>query len=289
MDIVYGTSDGRIGYSLNNGSQVFGIQQELTADGAPLDVGNRAVFELYDWNNDGNADIISGSLDGGFQVYLNDGQWNFTRGADLNISVAAGRSTAALGDFNNDGLVDLVSGDTDGGIYLFLNNGNGEFSQITIEESSGISRSRIAAGDVNNDGVVDLVAGYADGSIRVISGRVMLSYGYGFTLEISSLSPELTGGLQIVQQGDDVIFQWQAAVNPESAKELYYVLTVNGREYLSESATLTISDLQPGTYSCILTAYNEYGGFSIPAEKIIVSDLTQPLPYAAVGISPASR
>mgnify|MGYP001019684157 CR=1 FL=1 len=40
---------------------------------ADLDVGDRAAFDIINWNNDGRLDLVVGGLDGNVRLLLNQG------------------------------------------------------------------------------------------------------------------------------------------------------------------------------------------------------------------------
>ncbi|MBP9211616.1 MAG: protein kinase [Bacteroidetes bacterium] len=103
-----------------------------------------------------------------FDLFLNDGNWNFRRDEQpLFFSEKDISPTVALsGDFNNDGAPDLFIHNQKAPPFLFINDGTGRFSERGA--SAGLttayfhpdpSNGMAAAADVNNDGWLDLFVG----------------------------------------------------------------------------------------------------------------------------------
>lgn len=103
-----------------------------------------------------------------FDLFLNDGNWNFRRDeqplfySEKDISP----TVAIAGDFNNDGAADIFVHNQKAPPFLFINDGSGRFSDRAAaagltatyfhpDPSHGIA----AAADVNNDGWLDLFVG----------------------------------------------------------------------------------------------------------------------------------
>ncbi len=128
-----------------------------------------------DFDNDGKADIISGSSDGFF--YLNEGRsfkdncWNVSAGKKLldkggkPISVKS-YSSPYLYDFNRDGILDIISGSEEGGIFLFEGIGNHTYDEGKLLFAvEGATHTKPAMGDGDNDGIDELYVGCNQGAI----------------------------------------------------------------------------------------------------------------------------
>ena len=129
-DLLVGDGNGKLNIFINTGTDlvpVFGAPVLVTADGAPLSVGENAAPCVLDWDTDGKKDILIGCKSGKVVLYLNtntDESPSFTKGTpikagDLDLTVEQ-YSIPFPVDWNNDGLKDLLTGDGDGNIQLFL-------------------------------------------------------------------------------------------------------------------------------------------------------------------------
>ena len=190
-DLLIGLADGTIRLYLNTGTAAnpsFGSSSTIQA-GNPgakvdLDVGDRATFDIVDWNNDGAADLVAGALDGKVRVYLNR---QTTGEPDLaspilvqegssDLLVPSGRSSVDVHDLNGDGRKDLLLGNTDAQVIFYPNVGTNAAPVFNAHEIllaiAGGSRSRPFMADFNADGVPDVLVGNVDGLVRYYLGAV---------------------------------------------------------------------------------------------------------------------
>ncbi len=188
-DLLIGLADGTIRLYLNTGTAAnptFGgssaIQAGPTGAKVDLDVGDRAAFDIVDWNEDGAVDLVVGALDGKIRVYLNR---RTTGEPDLNspivvqeagsdLQVPSGRSSVDVYDFNQDGRKDLVVGNTDAQVIFYANQGTNAApvfgNHETLVTIAGGSRSRPYVADFNADGAPDVLVGNLDGLVRCFLG-----------------------------------------------------------------------------------------------------------------------
>ncbi|MCF6351849.1 MAG: BspA family leucine-rich repeat surface protein [Cyclobacteriaceae bacterium] len=116
-----------------------------------------------DFNNDGYADIVTGSgIVGGFAsmlVYENNGLGDFpTTFPRLSLSGTSGAAFIKTGDLDGDGNLDIVAAKSVGGeLDLFKGNGDGTFSSYPSISGVTGSAAGIALEDINNDGYIDLI------------------------------------------------------------------------------------------------------------------------------------
>ncbi|MGE5296210.1 MAG: FG-GAP-like repeat-containing protein, partial [Solirubrobacterales bacterium] len=215
-DLLIGLADGTIRLYLNTGTAAnptFGSSSLIQAgdSGAKvnIDVGDRAAFDVVDWNNDGAMDLVAGALDGKVHVFLN----RTTSGApDLaspvtvkegtgDLVVSSGRSSVDVCDFNADGRKDLVLGNTDAQVIFYANVGTDAApvfdGHATILGTTGGVRSRPFVSDINSDGIPDLLLGTSDGLVRRYLGassdtnyqaQFVVSSTVGYTTVFSNIS-----------------------------------------------------------------------------------------------------
>jgi hypothetical protein len=143
----------------------------------------------FDWNNDGNIDIIAGGMDGYLKVYINKGTGPgplfdnyFLLHTEEKVFDAGSRSAPRIYDFNDDGLMDILVGEFFGYVYylknvgtpgspvfkraekLFLKNGD------ALKYPGSKPRSRLDIADWNNDGLDDILVGGEDGRVMLFLG-----------------------------------------------------------------------------------------------------------------------
>lgn len=166
---VFLTSDNIYGANcvwLNNGNGTFSrgpnsiILDTLVGSFGHISYVPAAAVALGDVNGDGYPDavLMGGGVHGANQVWMNDGQANFTRSQTLDGT----GSGAQFADLNGDGFLDIVITDDNTYRYNFqpvrvwLNDRTGHF--IFSGQTFGIDAARtVLLGDLNGDGTVDAV------------------------------------------------------------------------------------------------------------------------------------
>ncbi|MDZ7725141.1 MAG: Ig-like domain-containing protein [candidate division KSB1 bacterium] len=115
---------------------------------------------LTDIEKDGDLDIIVVNGGSPHQMYLNDGNANFTVNTQiLQAFRSSGKSYAAVtaGDLDNDGYQDLVICHNDG-VDIARNTQNGGYSSMaSLTLAAGVNSVSLC--DVDNDGDLDMVVG----------------------------------------------------------------------------------------------------------------------------------
>lgn len=154
-------------------------QGAISAGGAEINVGSRAVPFVVDYNNDGKKDLLVGSGDGNIYIYLNEGEDIFVSAGrlkdvdGLDIKVASNAAPTII-DYNNDGRKDLVVGSSDGTLRLYINKGSDDSPKFdAVYSLINANGDTLTAGsdssafftDWNNDGKKDLVVG--GGTMRI--------------------------------------------------------------------------------------------------------------------------
>jgi hypothetical protein len=117
----------------------------------------RGDIEWFDYNNDGNIDlIITGDTGNAFpqtKIFKNDGKGSFS---DSGIMLPGALNSAiAVGDYNNDGNLDVaIVGETS--VAKIFKNTGGAFVDSGINISTS-SKGDLQWADLNNDGWIDLI------------------------------------------------------------------------------------------------------------------------------------
>jgi len=145
----------------------------LATSGGTIDVGDRAVADLVDFNNDGRKDLMVGNAAGDVFVFMNlgtDAIPSFDAGVTILSGVAANAAPIVL-DYYADGLRDLLVGYADGTVRVYLNTGtirSPSFEGTVYDTIVATIPTADAAPfmvDWDNDGKKDLLVGGADGNV----------------------------------------------------------------------------------------------------------------------------
>ena len=151
-------NDGRGNFSA--GSRDFGTGADLTR-----------TIALADVNGDGYLDVAVGNSSGltgqPNDLYLNDGNGNFTGGRRFFGTGSDKTESIAFADVDADGDLDLAAGNDLEGNLVYLNDGSGNFAGETRNFGTGTENTRaIALGDVDGDGDLDMVVGGSGHALR---------------------------------------------------------------------------------------------------------------------------
>ena len=180
-DLVYGTDAGPLQYYVNTGSLAVPVWTVNTSlFGGVLDVGGASSPFFYDFDGDGDLDLVSGSQLGDIKYYENTGTvaapaWRADHAyfASIDHSIY---SAITLGDVNDDGLADAVVGDLNGQLFFHPNTGSGfgydgaVFAGVDLGDWS-VPRFVDMDGDLD----LDLVAGNEAGQLSYLANQGTLA------------------------------------------------------------------------------------------------------------------
>ncbi len=169
QDLVYGTDSGPLHYYVNTGSATVPVwTANNSLFGGVLDVGGASSPFFYDFDQDGDLDLVSGSQLGDIKYYENVGtshapawQANHALFASIDHSIY---SAITLGDVDADGLPDAIAGDLSGSLFFHHNTGSGfsyDSSVFLGVNLGGWSVPRLL--DMDGDSDLDIVAGNENG------------------------------------------------------------------------------------------------------------------------------
>lgn len=129
---------------------------------------------IRDMDGDGDLDVVTGSFQGNFKVFANNGAASFTR---LDVGAGAGVLLVTY-DLNGDGEDDVITGAGDV-VTVTLTNGSGGFHAPTTAATISLNPRQGAVGDFNGDGLPDVaivaveIFGGAphDGELWILAGN----------------------------------------------------------------------------------------------------------------------
>lgn len=144
-------------------------------------------LEIYDFNGDGNLDLLRGADGANRNIMISLGNGDGTFKATTTAAVAAANQVSGMevADFNNDGKFDIAYTTDSGTVFeVALGNGDGSFKAgLTMARPNGTGVSELDIADVDNDGIMDILV---SGSLATDRIQVFRGLGNGtFTAGMS--------------------------------------------------------------------------------------------------------
>lgn len=128
---------------------------------------SEGMIRLFDYDNDGDLDLIVTGGDYASRIFRNNGAGQYLANADQ--LPAFNFCSVAVGDFNGDGYKDFIINGRESSnqkALIFINNaGDGTFTQHS-QVLSGGQRGNIVTGDFDSDGDLDII----------VAGNGMIQY-----------------------------------------------------------------------------------------------------------------
>lgn len=171
--------------------------------------GNLYYIAIGDLDNDGDLDFIHNEQNNYLQqIYLNDGNGNFTKGQYFGLPYSLGVDIA---DVDNDGDLDYATTMNGGPTKICFNNGNATFSESIYLGDPLTKHCKPRFADFNGDGRIDLVEGSQDDRDR--GNRIYFNMGNHIfidsgqrvgahnTLSIAVCDIDNDGDIDIIESG----------------------------------------------------------------------------------------
>ncbi|HNM32202.1 MAG TPA: FG-GAP-like repeat-containing protein [Chitinophagales bacterium] len=278
LDIVLGTSDGRIALWENTGTNNVPnfVYRNYIKDisNNEIAIGNNATPYLVDINRDGKTDLIIGEKNGNINYYkgtvTNDIKLSFVTDSlgKINIrpnNLPVGYTQPTIADINGDGKYDLILGTNTFGVQFYNNiedNISGAFTLSAPLINFNNQRTTSSVADINNDGKAELVIGNINGGLVLYSKNPPPNISTG----IQSSKPILHFRL-FPNPADDFI---TIDIKENNGNNNLQLLNLIGQEvfrtnFSTSNTSINTSSLPEGMYILKLTTENKEG-----SQKIII-------------------
>jgi len=180
FDLLVGTVEGKVWLFYNEGTRKKANFHSLQPTKIiEFGLETHASPGLFDWDDDGDLDLLVGQKNGTLSLYLNQGtifspNWVFSE-RNFQLIDIGGESTPYFVDIDGDNDDDMVIGSANPTVFLYENRMRGDvrslwnlstnlfrFHKLVLKGH----RASIAAGDLDNDKDLDLIVGEAGGNLN---------------------------------------------------------------------------------------------------------------------------
>ncbi|MFH2049544.1 MAG: VCBS repeat-containing protein, partial [bacterium] len=171
IDLLVGMSNGNMWAYENTGSNNNPTWTRHSDWDAP-DTGNDSAPAFYDFDGDGDTDLLVGMGTGKMWAYKNTGSDNdptWTRYSDWDAPETGNNASPAFYDFDGDGDTDLLVGMNNGNMWAYKNTGSDNNPTWTRHSDWDApdtgNNSSPAFYDFDGDGDIDLLVGMSNGNM----------------------------------------------------------------------------------------------------------------------------
>ncbi|MBU2514066.1 VCBS repeat-containing protein [bacterium] len=179
-DLLIGTAEGKVWLYLNEGTRTkadFLKYPPILVSEFGLET--HASPGLFDWDEDGDLDLVIGQKNGTLSLFINEGdrffpKWVFSEQYFQLIDIG-GESAPTFVDIDNDGDSDLVIGSANPTVFYYENRIQDE-KRILWNKSTNLfkfhklnvtgNRASITVGDLDNDKDFDMIVGESSGNLN---------------------------------------------------------------------------------------------------------------------------
>lgn len=184
VDVISGSWPGEIYFFRRLQEGRFADAERLVhRDDTEINVGSAAAAHAVDWDNDGDLDLIVGTIDGKLHFLPREGGalWPMFGQpqpiADCEELRQGGDAAPFAADWDEDGRLDLLVGTSQGSVYFLRNEGGDELPELAAPQKvidkgpAGTysddrvlpgqwgQRAKICVVDFNGDGMLDILLG----------------------------------------------------------------------------------------------------------------------------------
>ncbi|WP_435016394.1 hypothetical protein TA3x_003960 [Tundrisphaera sp. TA3] len=175
------TPEGRIRWIKNVGDDEhprFEVQDEIDADGRPIQVGLHPAPLMISWHVEGNAEFLLADEGGRARVFRNFGgilppavlSPRTIRVGDAPLALPEDRTNVSAADLDGDGRAELIGGQRDGRVFAIRTASldAARPPELITQEPGPLwlgGHAVVAAADLDDDGGLDLVVGDGPGHL----------------------------------------------------------------------------------------------------------------------------
>jgi len=211
-DLLIGSEDGYVYFCKNEGLDnfpEFKVALPLKVEGDKLlKVTNYSSPFVYNWDSDGDKDLLVGDGAGNVVFFENTGSYlTLAQGKTISVGTAnlkvSGNAVPVVVDWNRDGYKDLIVGDKNGYVYLYLNKNLPPQQDTSPLLSSGVRLQANSDLDVGNNATPYVIDWDKDDKDDLIIGN---SDGYVFYYKNigTNGTPSFSSGVKLQFEKEDI-------------------------------------------------------------------------------------